>query len=189
MNNILILLCLVSLGGGYRHVKDIHINRPPTDVRDDVATYYAKKYPVNEEIDNNAFSFDDGDTRPISEMVSSNPCAPLYTFFEATEKSTTEVTITKLDFYSENDSKSCKIVISAATLDKAESMTYSNISPMVYSSVPPITEHDILNLSKPESKEVPKLFFGKWRRMLICKLWHRKFKGRIQSGGGGIAGQ
>jgi hypothetical protein len=162
MKIIFNILYLVIMVVEYHQVNEIHINRPATVVRDDISAYYEKKYPSDEPINEDAVFkyFGEHDTDPVSGMVHSNPYGPFQTIFENTEKSKTEITRTRLDFYSENDGKSCKIIISSATLEKAEDLPYSILAP--------ITENDILSLSNASEAKGKTGYKGNSEKLRGC---------------------
>ncbi len=126
----------------YRHVASITVDEDAIVVRDRISAYYEKKYPSRQTEDDGVFRlFDDRDSQsPVTEMVHSYPYGPFYTFFETTEKSRSEITITKLDVHSKNQGKACRIEMSVATQEKAASFPYSTAMP--------ITDVDIKNIAR-----------------------------------------
>lgn len=150
MSIALVFFCIASFAGDSA-ARELHIDRPATDVRDDVAAYFHKKYPSSDESGNDGAVFrffDEHDTHPFQGMVHSWPHGPFYSFFERTEESKTEVTVTRLDFYSEKNGTTCRIVISVSTEGKAKDSPFSTLAP--------ITENDIRNLLAPNRAEAPR---------------------------------
>ncbi len=157
MSTPLMILCFVGpswFGNGdsgedrhvqnitYRHLTTVTVDEDATVVRDRISAYYEKKYPSRRKENDGVFRlFDDRDSqRPVMEMVHSYPYGPFFTFFETTEKSRSEITVTKLDVHSKNQGKACRIEIFVSTQEKAASFPYSTAMP--------ITDVDIRSIAR-----------------------------------------
>lgn len=143
-----VLLCIVFAVGLLEdsQKQEVRIARAANDVVDDIDAYYKNKYPDSHRLRaEEVVMFDDTPT-PVYRITNSNPFGPYQTFQEQTEKSTTEILLTKVDIYSVNEGTSCRVVISSITLAKAD-------SDFPYSTVDPITAKDIQDLPMPSQKK------------------------------------
>ncbi len=113
MTTIVLSLCLFGFGDT-SSAKELLIARPAIEVRDEIGAYYDRKYPPSK-AGSEDYPFRywvERYDRAVEGKVSSDPHPTFYSFFEYTERSRTEVLVTKLDFQSEDGGKACRIVIS-----------------------------------------------------------------------------
>ena len=159
------VLCVVGLFGDHQK-EEFFVARPVLELMNDIDTYYKNKYPGHKLEAEASF----GDTlTPVERIISSNPFSPYRIFEEQTEKSKTEILVTKVDLFSENEGRSCRVVISVFTLAKVD-----NNSP--YSTVAPITAKDIHDLSNRNNGNKHEGTLRRHRRIGSVLRWGRDWK-------------
>ena len=135
---ILILFLLGGVGDDFQLVESVDIQSPVVAVREAIEAYYDTKYPRPAPPGPRSYgmTIDDDWESPVAGSFNALFSDPYYTFYETTEKSQTEVTVTRVRLYSRSDGASCRIVISVMTEGKTpETPCYSRKAPITAAEI------------------------------------------------------
>lgn len=145
----LLSLCLVGC-----HGKTFNSDEPYSKVRDGIRSYYLHKYPEFAELvvlqDQRAATPELlkrigklHELSPVKERVNSFPDGPPVTFIECNESSKTMLSVATLNLYASKDG-TCRLVVDVDTQPKKPGVAYSTL--------PPISEEDILKFVTTANK-------------------------------------